>query len=405
MPYAMRKIEVPSSVLGTGNSIADRLNQFLAFNPTITPVLLSASWKEGRSRSDQLNLTLTYRPQNAVGRYWSAQFDASPSVTAESLASAFFALNATFLPILTVVITPPESLSYSRKLLVIYCTQQMSELGAVLQGAAAAPSASVAVGAYGNTYDSLALSRPAMPTLNLGNVSWPAGGTNLLIRSLDNDPDMDAHAGIAPGCYTGGGISPPAPLDVEQLCDSCISSELVTSTETTTTTTTTTNTGTTTSSTSTTSTSTTSTTSTTTPPSCLSSHPNWADEGTLGGAAFTSIVGTLRFDYADTADCGGVAAGQSGIACTVVDGLSGGRSVVVSGQAGRAVYPNAITVYINGMVQNVFFPSAGPLGCTQVLVSGSVPIPAGPGQEVSVFIESISGNGLDGSFYEVSISP
>lgn len=263
MSYIMRRFQVTTGSGGGGTYFADQINQFLLLNPAITPVSLTISWRYGRSRSDQFYLNLVYRGGSVPVRSWCIQFQSTATLTAEAQATTFFANNPTYAPICTQVVSRPGVVTTSRRLLVIYATLDYLQPQCVRQAVAAAPQTGLAVGSIGAMYDTLDLARPAIPVMNLGNVTWPAGGANLAVTRIGNSPDLCAFGGIAPGCYAGGGISPPAPLLPTLLCGHCFPPEIITiSTTSTSSTSTTTNTGTTTTSTSTTSTSTSTTTNT-----------------------------------------------------------------------------------------------------------------------------------------------
>ena len=178
MSYSVQKFQFPNGNSSRGTFVADRLNQFLALNPTLTPVALAITWQEGRSRSDTFNMSLVYRAQTPNGRFWSVEFQSSQTLTAEAQATAFFASNPTFMPVLTQVLTRPSQITTSRRLLIVYATTSMSQTGAVVQHAVASINTAVAVGSYGAAYDTLDADRPIISTLNMGNVTWPVGGTN-----------------------------------------------------------------------------------------------------------------------------------------------------------------------------------------------------------------------------------
>jgi hypothetical protein len=226
--YTAKRFEFPSSQVGRGNYMANALTQFFALNPSITVVDISTNWREGRSRSDTLYLTLLFRGGGVPGRNWAVQFQNTGSTTAEDEATAFFLANPTFVPVKTVRLSRPDSQPRNRKLLTIFMTRSQAQPPCLLNAPAGAPAVVVAQGAYGSMYDTLDFTRPALPTLNLGNAAWPAGGTNLLVRALDANPDLCSWGGIAPCCFGGGTFVTPPPPVGNSLCDACIDPELLT---------------------------------------------------------------------------------------------------------------------------------------------------------------------------------
>ena len=260
MTYQIQRFNFTLQMAGQGNYFADQINQFLAINPTISPVSMTVNWRFGRSRSDAMYLNLLYRGGSGPVRSWCVQFQSSANYTAEARAAAFFANNPTYLPLSTVVVSRPGSVTTSRRLLVIYATTSMSQVVCVPSANVGAPVGAVAMAAFGTMYDPADPNRPGISALNLGNVAWPAGGVNMLIRTNEGSPDVCAAAGVAPGCFAGSTFTAPPALSVTSLCGHCLPEGLVTVSFTTASTTT----GTTTSTTSSTSTTSTSTTSTTT---------------------------------------------------------------------------------------------------------------------------------------------
>ncbi len=261
--YTLRRFQVPSSLVGTGNYLANKLTQFFSLNPTLSVVSLTCNWREGRSRSDTLYFNLLYRGGGSQGRMWASQFAANATQTCEDLAQRFFDYNQTYVPVQTVLLSRPDTMPRNRILLVIYATQNNVQVPCLLNAPIGIPAADVAEAAYGTFYDNQSVTRPGLPALNLGNATWPNGGANLLVRALGSNPDLCAWGGIAPCCYDGIPLTPPTPAEPDLYCEQCIDPNEVTITYTTITTTTE-STTTTTMSTTTTTTSTTSTTSTTT---------------------------------------------------------------------------------------------------------------------------------------------
>ncbi len=307
--YTLRRFQVPSSLVGTGNYLANKLTQFFSLNPTLSVVSLTCNWREGRSRSDTLYFNLLYRGGGSQGRMWASQFAANATQTCEDLAQRFFDYNQTYVPVQTVLLSRPDTMPRNRILLVIYATQNNVQVPCLLNAPLGMPAADVAEAAYGTFYDDQNVTRPGLPALNLGNATWPNGGANLLVRALGSNPDLCAWGGIAPCCYDGIPLTPPTPAEPDLYCEQCIDPNEVTITYTTITTTTesttTTTLSTTTTTTSTTTTTTTSTTTTTTssttttavPPctNCNVSQPVFTPVVTGSCTAFSEISTTSDF--------------------------------------------------------------------------------------------------------------
>ena len=140
-------------------------------------------------------------------------------------------------------------------------------------------------------------------------------------------------------------------------------------------------------------------------PACASDFPNWTTS-TTGGGTFTSDVGILRFEFADSLNCGGVNDSiQTGTACTTIDGDAIAGVITVNGliEEQNAGY-DSIEVSVNGAVV-VFIESEGNTGgCTMVPRSGSASIPAGPDQIIEVSITSGDGAFHVGAYWEVTIA-
>ena len=350
MSYSVIKFDFPTGNSSRGTFVADRVNQFLAINPTLTPVELTITWEEGRSRSDCFNLNLVFRPQTPNGRFWAVEFQSRSTLSAEAQASAFFAANPTFTAVMTTVLTRPTAVTTSRRLLIVYAVTGMTQTGAVVQHSVASINVVVAVGDYAPSYDTLDATRPIISTLNMGNVAWPAGATNMLIRTVDNVPDQDSHAAIAPCCYAGAVFVPPAPLAVTLLCDSCISQDLITvlTTVTTTTSTTTTPTTTTTTTTPTTTTTTTSST-TTTGPACAPWTINGAassDFDVTPGRPPSPCAGSVTVDFYSDVNAG-TAVGA--VVTVTVNGVPSVSGCMTSGSFGPIAVPAGATLSIAGV--------------------------------------------------------
>ena len=306
MTYSMKRFMVSAASGQQGTYFADVINQFLAVNPTISPVALSITWRYGRSRSDQFYLNFTYRGGSVPIRSWCTQFQSSPTITAEAQAVAFFAVNPTYLPVLTQVVSRPGIVTTSRRLLIIFQTSDNAQPSCVRQAIVAAPQASVAIGAWGTMFDPSDFSRPPVPVLNLGNHAWPAGGVNMAISRIGNSPDLCAFGGIAPGCFAGSTFTTPVPSVPTLLCGHCLPTDLPTvsstgtfstsSTSTTTTTSTTTSSTTSSTTTSTTTTSTTSSTTTTAGGPCTACSGSQTFALVSGAAGLCAVAnGTYTF--------------------------------------------------------------------------------------------------------------
>lgn len=226
--YSLKRFELPASRVGRGNWVADVIATFFSINPTLTIVDVSTNWREGRSRSDTLYLTLAYRGGGTPGRMWAAQFQSLPDTTAETLATQFYAMNPSYVPIKTVALSRPDVQPRNRRLLSIFATRQNAQAPCSVITPAGAPPANLAVAAYGVMYDPLDLTRPALPALNLGNATWPVGRANLLIRAVDANPDLCAWGGIAPCCYVGAAFATTTPPVPDLLCGGCIPADLIT---------------------------------------------------------------------------------------------------------------------------------------------------------------------------------
>lgn len=362
MTYQIKRFNFALQMAGQGNYFADQINQFLAINPTISPVSMSVNWRFGRSRSDAMYLNLLYRGGSGPVRSWCVQFQSSANYTAEARATAFFANNPTFYPLMSTVVSRPGSVTISRRLLVIYATLSMGQVVCVPQANLGAPVASVAMAAFGVMYDPTDFNRPGIPALNLGNVAWPAGGVNMLIRTNEGSPDVCAAAGVAPACFAGSTFTAPPALSITSLCGHCLPVDLVTVSFTTASTTT----GTTTTSTTTTSTTTTSTTSTTTSTTTTSTT----------STTTTASTTTTTTSTTTTAACTPWEDGQSG----------SGPNTVIFTLPGASACAGEVTVSVapvgqsgNGANQFVVTTNLGPVGTSACITSGSqmFSIPAG----------------------------
>ena len=149
---------------------------------------------------------------------------------------------------------------------------------------------------------------------------------------------------------------------------------------------------------------TTTTTTTTTPPPC-SNYPAWTTS-TSGGGSFSSVVGLLQFDFADSVNCGGSNPNtQAGEACAVVDGEGGSRTVSVLGNIeNQDPGYDCIDVFINGSPVINICSNGGNAGCTMESRSGSAPIPSGPGQLIEVQINSVDGAFHQGAYWRVTVA-
>ncbi len=137
--YSVRRFALPSSLVGKGNFVANKLTQFFSLNPTISVVTLSCNWREGRSRSDTLYFNLMYRGGGSQGRMWATQFSANSTQTCEALAQQFFDYNPTYVPVQSVLLSRPDTLPRNRILLVIYATQNNVQVPCLLNSPVGAP--------------------------------------------------------------------------------------------------------------------------------------------------------------------------------------------------------------------------------------------------------------------------
>ena len=359
MTYQIQRFNFALQMAGQGNYFADQINQFLAINPTISPVSMTVNWRYGRSRSDAMYLNLLYRGGSGPVRSWCVQFQSSANYTAEARATAFFSNNPTFYPLMSTVVSRPGSVTTSRRLLVIYATMSMGQVVCVPQANLGAPVAAVAMAAFGTMYDPTDFNRPGIPALNLGNTAWPAGGVNMLIRTNEGSPDVCAAAGIAPACFAGSTFTSPPVLSITSLCGHCLPTDLVTVSFTTASTTTGTTTSTTTTSTTTTSTTTsTTTTSTTTSTTTTTTASTTTTTTTTAACSHWTI--------------GGSGAGTGSASQVLPDNACAGSVsvTIVSGQGSPGGL--IITVSVGGT------PIAGPSACLTTGVFGPITVPSQP---------------------------
>jgi hypothetical protein len=292
MLLARTFVFVPGAI-GRPSTVAQQINRFLLYNPSVSPLSFITHWREGQDRARVQFGTLFYVLGGEYTRWWVAEFGGDGTTSPEDRVNTFLTNNPALFPALLTEVGNGEVDLNWRKLLLICADAGYTAQGANAGTVIGAPGVPVAVGAYGLFFDPNTPTRPGISALNLGNSTWPPGGRAPLFRTLLNFPDINALAGIGP-C---GQLDPQAPGPVPvvtQYPDECFSDELVanetfttcsttppsstssTSTTTTTstsTTTSTTTTSTTTTSTTTTSSSTTSTSSTTTSSTTTTTTP------------------------------------------------------------------------------------------------------------------------------------
>ncbi len=259
--YLAASFQIRSGPQGDGTVVAARLNQFLLYNPTVTPVALVPHWKEGIKGSRINFVTLLYQLGGAYTRWWVQEFAAN-NITPEDQVTAYLAANPTSVPMLVQEMGNRDSNPQWRRLLLITASTSYVSQGAGAAALNGAPAAPVAIGDYGMMYDPDDVDRPAVAALNLGNAPWPIGATAPLIHQVLNNQDLNALSGIAPCCWSGV-VETPVQPDVI-LVGGCFDPNIVATTDTTTSTTSTTTTATFTSTTSTSSSSTTTDTTTST---------------------------------------------------------------------------------------------------------------------------------------------
>jgi hypothetical protein len=134
-------------------------------------------------------------------------------------------------------------------------------------------------------------------------------------------------------------------------------------------------------------------------------YPFWKTTAALGGGIFSSAVGLLQFNFADSANCGGTNPSvQKGTACTVVDGEAGGKVISVSGNIEHQTAGfDCITVKIDGITVINICSNGDGAGCSMESRSGSAPIPAGPGHVIDITISTVDGLFHKGAFWQASI--
>src|SRR5882757_7815333 len=98
MAYQARQFLFNSSNVGRGNILADKINQFLALNPSVSPVSVTPSWREGSTRAIQSTATLVYRLGGPITRWWCFEMMGGANTEPEDQLANFLALNPTFVP-------------------------------------------------------------------------------------------------------------------------------------------------------------------------------------------------------------------------------------------------------------------------------------------------------------------
>ena len=221
MPYLLKVFDGLSGDSSRGNSVADKLNQWMSFNPGVTPMDMTVVWPAGDSSRSSWIATLLYRQGGPAARFWSTVFNALPGGSPEQQVNVFLLNNPTIIPTLTLVIERPKGGAIARSILLVYAVGSWSQVAPGPRTMVGTPLVDVGVSAYGNFGDAGDASRPSASAMNLGNVNWPAGASGFLFSTTSNNPDVDGLAGISPCCF--GAPPPPAPPDVPvtPLCGQC----------------------------------------------------------------------------------------------------------------------------------------------------------------------------------------
>ena len=221
MSYLLKEFNSATGSRGLGNNVADQLNQWLAFNPGVTPMDMSVVWPEGQSRRSPWVATLLYRQNGQSSRFWSTLFTAPVGSSPESRVNIFLYNNPGLIPAITTVIERPTGGAITRSILLVYAVGNWAQVASGPRAIIGTPRLNVGVAAYGSFADSGDSQRPAVAALNLGNVIWPAGASGFLFSTSSNNPDQDSLAGVAPCC--SGGPPPVAPpsVAVTPLCGHC----------------------------------------------------------------------------------------------------------------------------------------------------------------------------------------
>jgi len=222
MSYLIKRFESMSGANSVGNTLVNKLNQWLAFNPAVVPIQLEILWPDGGSRKTSYVLTMMYRQGGPLTRFWSSQFQRRPLRSVEQVVRDFLLLNPTLIPVVSLPVERPGAPPIlTRSILMIYAVSSWAQIAPGPRAIVGTPQLPVGVGSYGDFGDAGDPSRPVVSALNLGNVNWPAGATGLLFSTTTNNPDRDTLAGIAP-CCAGGPVPVPPPVIVpDQKCVEC----------------------------------------------------------------------------------------------------------------------------------------------------------------------------------------
>jgi hypothetical protein len=140
-------------------------------------------------------------------------------------------------------------------------------------------------------------------------------------------------------------------------------------------------------------------------PAGCSDDPVWTVESNVGGGTFSSTVGTLQYDFADSVNCGGSNSNvQTGVACMVVDGAAGGKVVSVSGNIEHHTAGfDCITVKIDGVQVLNICSNGDSANCSMESRTGSVAIPSGPGHVIEVTISTVDAQFHQGAFWQAVV--
>lgn len=244
MSYRLYRLQVNLSK-NQNQDIGTEVDRFLALNNNqtgITVMKLTANWKEGRSRSDQLLLNILVRYGGP--RQWAIQFDPGVGISAAQRAEQFFTDNPSFIPTQFTVLNPPFTSPEQTKLLVIYLSARdmirTSFPGMYGNYAPVDGNGTVSPGTYGTFRNISDSSLPQVVAMNVSNVDWEEGRPGILVRNFDGTPDdytSTKLGGLPLTCYPT--VTPPSPDNLVFVEDcACEPPPTVTTTSTTGTTTT-----------------------------------------------------------------------------------------------------------------------------------------------------------------------
>jgi len=227
--YRMKQFIVPMSRVGTGNFLADQINQFLALNQNMTVIGVTSNWRETVGRAESLLYTLNYREGGT--RHYAATFQSTANTSAEDLATEFFAFNPAFRPMYTTIVSPPNDTITDKRLLVIYLSMNDFARLCLMDASPGAPYGDIVVGEFGDMQDPINANRADVLAINLGNAVWPDGGVNLIFNNVDACPDASApccFGGISPCCESAAPIAANALPTIIEICAGCYPNDLLT---------------------------------------------------------------------------------------------------------------------------------------------------------------------------------